>query len=54
MWLKRIFCIHKDNHFFLTKDVKMGNKVVIKNGLNTGSKWVCKKCGRVKYYHYGF
>lgn len=59
MNIKRFFCNHEDEHFFLTKDGKMGSKIVLKEGLNVeglnvGSKWICKKCGRVKYYQYGF
>ena len=44
--------MHDYEHFFLTKDAKMGGYVV-KDGLNCGSKWVCKKCGKVKTYSGG-
>jgi hypothetical protein len=50
--IKRLFCKHNYEHFFLTKDVKCG-EFVFKNGLLTGSKWHCIKCGKCKYYNSG-
>jgi hypothetical protein len=51
---KRLFCNHDYEHFFITKDAKMGGKVVVKDGLNCGSSWICKKCGKTKTYISGF
>jgi len=51
MW--KIFCKHDYEHFFITKDAKMGD-MVVKDGLYCGSKWTCNKCGKVKTYLLGF
>jgi RNase P subunit RPR2 len=51
-WIKKLFCKHDDDHSFLTKDAKIGDRI-IKNSIQIGSKRICKKCGRVDYYYYG-